>query len=313
MVHRLGRHLLPTDDASPRRQAGGRGQMVAPQRRANDGAADQARLRRRAARELNTRDSQQVLTGLMGLLALCEYLSARPQAAPSRWPALAGATSAINLPPRDVLRAFGARPLLPGEAPDLYAMLSGICARAGLHRVPELYLLPALDMNAFALGAPDNACISATQGLLRGLSRAEIGGILAHEVAHIVNRDTGAMNWAAAIQHKIAGLALHGVADLASSRQRHAEFSPQAMFLASTPAIARLLFLAFSRLRELDADALAVDLIDHPEALAAALSKLEHSHSGLSPWGAHLQHDAHARPWRSHPGTWERISRMAGA
>ena len=64
------------------------------------------------------------------------------------------------------------------------------------------------------------------------------------------------------------------------------------MFLASTPAIARLLFLAFSRLRELDADALAVDLIDDPEALAAALSKLEHFHSGLSPWGAHLQHDA---------------------
>ena len=70
---------------------------------------------------------------------------------------------------------------------------------------------------------------------------------------------------------------------------------------------------AFSRLRELGADALAVDLIDDPEALATALPKLEHFHSGLSPWGAHLQHDARARPWRSHPGAWERISRMAGA
>ena len=312
MVHRLGRHLLLCDDAPTRRQAVGRG-PVTPQRRGNDDAADQARLRRRAARELNTRDSQRVLTGMMGLLALCEYLSARPQAAVGAWPALPAPAPAVDLSPRDVLRAFGARPLLPGDAPDLYAMLSGICARAGLHRVPELYLLPALDMNAFALGAPDNACISATQGLLRGLSRAEIGGILAHEVAHIVNHDTGAMNWAAAIQNKIAGLAQHGVADLASSRERHADFNLQSMFLASTPAIARLLFLAFSRLRELDADALAVDLIDDPEALAAALSKLEHFHSGLSPWGAHLQHDARSRPWRSHPGTWERISRMAGA
>jgi heat shock protein HtpX len=147
--------------------------------------------------------------------------------------------------------------------------------------------------------------------LLNGLSRAEVAGILAHEVAHVVNRDAGAMNWAAAIQNKIASLALNGAAEMAARRPDPADVSQGSIVLASTPAIARLLFLAPSRVRELDAGALALDLTDDPGALAAALCKLEHFHTGLSPLGAHLRGNALSRSLDSHPDTWERIARLA--
>ena len=99
-------------------------------------------------------------------------------------------------------------------------ILLNVCVRAGMERVPELFLLPAPGMNAYALGTPDNACISVTEGLLRGLSREEIAGILAHEVAHILHHDTGAMNWAAAIQGEIVSSALRGIAELMARRER---------------------------------------------------------------------------------------------
>ncbi len=190
-------------------------------------------------------------------------------------------------------------------------MLLTICIRAGMKRVPELFLLPAPGMNAFALGAPDNACISVTEGLLRGLSREEIEGILAHEVAHILHHDTGAMNWAAAVQSEIASSALRGIAELMARPRGFSRPERHAMLLSVAPAIASLLFLALSRVRELAADAMALDLIDRPRALVAALCKLEYFHTGLSPLHAHLQDDAHSALLRSHPGTWERISRLA--
>ena len=150
-----------------------------------------------------------------------------------------------------------------------------------------------------------------TVGLLRGLSREEITGILAHEVAHILHHDTGAMNWAAAIQGEIATSAMHGIAELAAQRKDFARADPQALLLAAAPAVARLLFLALSRVRELAADAVALDLIDHPKALVAALCKLEYFHTGRSPLHAHLQDNALSISLRSHPGTWERISLLA--
>lgn len=98
---------------------------------------------------------------------------------------------------------------------------------------------------------------------------------------------------------------------MAARRADQADVSQCSIVLASTPAIARLLFLALSRLRELDADALALDLTDDPGALAAALCKLEQFHTGLSPLGARLRGDALSRSLDSHPDTWERVARLA--
>ena len=248
---------------------------------------------------------------MMGLLLLCEWLSRAAAPTLRANHCFSVGHAPLHFPPRVALREIGAQSLAPAEAPDLYAILSKICARAGLSRVPELFLLPVPDMNAFALGAPDNACITVTRGLLGGLSRAEVQGILAHEVAHIVNRNSCALNWAAAIQSQIASLALRGAAETAVGVAAPAGDGQRSMVLASSPAIARLMFLALSRVRELDADALALDFIDEPRALAAALCKLERFHTGLTPLAARLRSDAVSRSLHSHPDTWERIARIA--
>jgi heat shock protein HtpX len=165
-------------------------------------------------------------------------------------------------------------------------------------------------MNAYALGGPDNACISVTEGLLSGLSPAEIAGIFAHEVAHILHHDTGAMSWAAAIQNEITALALQGIRQLTARSRDFARIGPQALLLAAAPTMARLLISALSRVRELAADARAIDLIEHPKALVAALCKLEYFHTGLTPFHAHMRSDSVMRALHSHPGTWERIARL---
>jgi heat shock protein HtpX len=88
--------------------------------------------------------------------------------------------------PESMYRWFGARLLSPAEVPELFAILTKVCSRAGLARLPDLYCLPALgDMNAYALGGPERSALVLTEGLLRGMTREEIAGILAHEVAHI--------------------------------------------------------------------------------------------------------------------------------
>ncbi len=219
------------------------------------------------------------MIGMIGLLVLCAEASGKTRGARQSLSELETKIRSMDCEPHAVLRAIGAKPLQCAAAPELYAVLLDICARAGMGRLPELFLLPAAGMNAFALGAPDNACISVTEGLLRGLSRDEIAGILAHEVAHVLHHDTGAMNWAAAIQGEIASSASHGIAELMARRRDWARVGPQALLLAAAPAVARLLFLALSRVRELAADAMALDLIDHPKALVAALCKLEYFHT----------------------------------
>jgi len=270
-----------------------------------------ARARRRLAHEAHSHHSHRVMIGLIGLLAWCGAASGKTRGAAQSLSNIQSKVWSTDVQPHAVLRAFGAKPLQCADAPELYTILLNVCVRAGMERVPELFLLPAPGMNAYALGAPDNSCISVTEGLLRGLSRDEIAGILAHEVAHILHHDTGAMNWAAAIQGEIDISALRGIAELASRRKDTARLGPQALLLAAAPALARVLFLTLSRVRELAADAMALELIDHPKALAAALCKLEYFHTGRSPLHAHLQDHAHSPSLGSHPGTWERIANLA--
>src|SRR5260370_19011613 len=80
-------------------------------------------------------------------------------------------------------------------------------------RLPDIYCLPAPhDMNAYALGGPEGAAIILTEGLLRRMTRDEIGGILAHEVAHIRNNDIWTMSWAAALHRAIEWTSVMGLA-----------------------------------------------------------------------------------------------------
>jgi heat shock protein HtpX len=317
LTARPGNFVSHDDGARCGVRVGGQSQSTQENDRAEAQHADAiGKLRRRLAREKHSHHSQKVMSGLLDLLDLCSKATGLSRGGRHALTAIQSKLHVAERQPRETLRALGARPLHCAEAPHLYAILLNICVRAGMRRAPELFLLPFPGMNAYALGTPANSCISVTEGLLHHLSQQEIAGIFAHEVAHIIHHDTGGMSLAAAVQGEIANSAMRGMVELTARRNDwHGkdwdESRPMAMLLAAAPALARLLFLALSRIRELAADAMALDLIDHPRALADALCKLEYFHSGLTPFHAHLQDHPDALPLRSHPGTWERLSHLA--
>jgi heat shock protein HtpX len=160
-------------------------------------------------------------------------------------------------------------------------------------------------MNAHALGGPEGAAIILTEGLLRRMTRDEVAGILAHEVAHIRNNDAWTMSWAAALHRSIEWTSLTGLALLQHSGTPDSR--PLAALLRAAPSIAQLLRLALSRTRELDADATALELTGDSQALIAALDKLERHHAVLS---ATVCEDGPMRLLRSHPATSERIGAL---
>jgi heat shock protein HtpX len=150
-----------------------------------------------------------------------------------------------------------------------------------------IYCLPALgDMNAYALGGSEGAAIVLTEGLLRRMTWDEIAGILAHEVAHIRNNDIWTMSWAAALHRAIEWTSLTGL------------------------ALLRALRLALSRTRELDADGTALELTGDPQALIAALDKLERHHAGFPALPVAAGEDGPTRLLRSHPATSERVGAL---
>jgi len=112
-------------------------------------------------------------------------------------------------------------------------------------------------MNAYALGGPEGAAIILTEGLIRRMTRDEVAGILAHEVAHIRNNDAWTMSWAAALHRSIEWTSSTGLALLRAQHSGAQDSRPLAALLRAAPSIAQLLRLALSRTRELDADATA--------------------------------------------------------
>jgi heat shock protein HtpX len=266
-------------------------------------------LHRHLHRAVNQRNSGQVIASMVLLLAVCGWISGGEEGARRAVTDGTVPSDAPAISPKAMQRQFGARLLQPHEMPALFGMLRNICHRAHLPRLPDLYYIADSDsMNAYALGRPDGSAITVTEGLLRGLAPRELAAILAHEVAHIRNNDGSAMSWAAALQRAISLSSLVGLMTL----QRHkggpaAPAQPLALLLSAASGIAQLLCLALSRVRELDADALALELIDDPQALVAALHKLERHHASRQAAAMAAQEDELVRFLRSHPATYERV------
>ena len=132
------------------------------------------------------------------------------------WLALAAAGFTLLLEPAAAsgltLRLYGARPLHPDEAPDLWAVLRELAARAGLPAVPVPHYVPSGVVNAFATGSKHHAAIALTDGLLRSLTPRELTGVLGHEIAHIANEDLRVMGLA----DSISRLKKHDVIDLSA-------------------------------------------------------------------------------------------------
>src|SRR5262245_15183970 len=105
------------------------------------------------------------------------------------------------------LRANGARPLAAGEAPELRVIVSGLARRMGIPE-PRLYLVDRPEPNAFATGRdPEHAAVAVTTGLLQLMDEREVRGVLAHELSHVLNRDTLIGTIAATIAGAISFLA----------------------------------------------------------------------------------------------------------
>jgi len=219
---------------------------------------------------------------LGGLTAL--VVGAGSFAAPSYAWAFAIAGVAMNVgmwffSDRMVLRTSGARVLEPAESPDLHQMVRELATGAGIP-APKLYLIEADYANAFATGRnPAHGAVAVTTGLLKVLTRREVRGVVAHEIAHIRNRDVTIATVAAGLAAVISGIAnaLQFSAFFGGSsddEEGGAGILGSLLFALVAPIAASLVQLAISRSREYVADATAARLTGDPEALATALERL---------------------------------------
>ena len=177
------------------------------------------------------------------------------------------------------LKASKARPVDRSEAPELYRDIEEIAGRAGVP-MPQVYLIPSEQPNAFATGRnPKNAVVAVTEGLLRYLPRDQVKGVLAHEMAHIANRDILVMTIAAMIGAAIAAIAnimqfsmFFGGGD---DDDNPLGIVGVLVAVIVAPLAATILQLAVSRQREYLADATAAQYLGEAKPLADALGTLE--------------------------------------
>jgi heat shock protein HtpX len=159
---------------------------------------------------------------------------------------------------------------------DLYQMVSELCVRANLP-MPKVCIIDNAQPNAFATGRnPEHAAVVASTGLLQKLSYDEIRGVMAHELAHIKNRDTLTMTFTASIAGAISMLGnflmFAGSGSDSEGRARNPLISLLIMLLA--PLAASIVQMAISRAREFEADRVGAEISGAPRALAAALANI---------------------------------------
>jgi heat shock protein HtpX len=173
-----------------------------------------------------------------------------------------------------VLRMYHAQEVGPVEAPEFYGIVADLARRAELP-MPKVYVIDEAQPNAFATGRnPEHAAVAATTGILRMLNTRELRGVMAHELAHVKNRDILTSTISATIAGAISSLAQFGMFFGGGDRERpNAIVQIVVMILA--PLAAMLIQMAISRAREFGADRGGADICGDPEALASALRKIE--------------------------------------
>ena len=223
-----------------------------------------------------------------------------------------------------------AQPVTPDDMPQYYEAMWDLCRRAQMP-VPKLYLSPNPQPNAFATGRnPNNAAVCITAGLTQAMGWDEIRGVLAHELAHIRNRDILIGSVAATIGMAvtfIANMAMWGAMFAGGRDDRHGNVFGQLALAILAPIAAAMIQAAISRSREFQADASAAKLLNDGRPLARALERLEaysqRIPSGVNPSQASnyiidpLKAQARGgggggfgRMFSTHPPTSERIRRL---
>jgi heat shock protein HtpX len=224
---------------------------------------------------------------------------------------------------RMVLRMHDARPVTRASAPELHALVAELAQRAGLP-MPAVYLIETDQPNAFATGRdPHHAAVAVTRGILATLSREELAGVIAHELAHIKNRDTLTMTIAATIAGAIGFLGNFAFFFGGSSSENRPNPIAALLIMILAPLAAMLVQMAISRTREYSADRLGAEICGQPRWLASALQRIEQAARGRvmasaerNPASAHLfiVNPLHLggvdNLFRTHPATAERVRRL---
>lgn len=175
-----------------------------------------------------------------------------------------------------VLRMHNAQEVDARSCPQLFGIVEELARRGGLP-TPRVYLIDEPHPNAFATGRnPQNAAVAATTGLLAILDRDEVAAVMAHELAHVKNRDTLVMTMTATIAGAISMLANFGLFFGGGDRDRGGNTVALILAVIVAPFAAMLVQLAISRAREYGADKGGAEMHGNPRKLASALAKLAH-------------------------------------
>ncbi|MHB8155993.1 MAG: zinc metalloprotease HtpX [Desulfocucumaceae bacterium] len=217
-------------------------------------------------------------------------------------------------------------PVSEAEAPELYEIVKRLSQRAGLP-MPKLYVTPSDQPNAFATGRnPSNSAVAVTEGIMRLLSRSEVEGVLAHELAHIKNRDVLVGTIAATLAGAIAMIgnmlqwgAIFGLGRGDDEEGGSGIFGVLIMAIVF-PIAAMIIQLAISRSREYGADATGAQIAGSSGGLANALLKMESAAHRIpmqvSPAASHLfivnplSGATMAKLFSTHPPIQERVERL---
>ncbi|MEM6887447.1 MAG: zinc metalloprotease HtpX [Pseudomonadota bacterium] len=221
-----------------------------------------------------------------------------------------------------VLRMHNARPVIPGDRTGLSQMVEGLARNADMP-VPATYLLDTPQPNAFATGRnPENAAVAVTSGLMRVLSRDELAGVVAHELAHIRNHDTAIMTVTATFAGAITMLANFAMF-FGGRRESGLGLIGSIALMILAPMAAAVVQMAISRTREYAADRTGAEICGQPLALASALERIQQGAARIdnmaaerNPATAHLfiinplHAHAHDNLFSTHPATENRIAAL---
>ncbi|TVR02269.1 MAG: protease HtpX [Spirochaetaceae bacterium] len=226
------------------------------------------------------------------------------------------------------LRMTRSREVSASEQPQLHAMIERLSRNAGLP-MPKVYLTPSSQPNAFATGRnPRHAAVAVTEGIMRILDESELEGVIAHELAHIKNRDTLISTIATVMAGALAFIARMGqyrmiFGGIRGSRNNNAGGAAvliQLVAIIFAPIAALLIKMAISRSREFIADASGARIAGSPDGLARALLKMEQHAQGhpmrINEAASHmfiinpLSRQGMARMFSTHPPIQERVQRL---
>jgi len=224
-----------------------------------------------------------------------------------------------------VLRMHNAREVDERSAPDFYRMVRDLAARAELP-MPKVYIIDEAQPNAFATGRnPQNAAVAATTGLLRSLTPEEVAAVMAHELAHVQNRDTLIMTITATLAGAIAMLGNFALFFRGGNNNNPLGIIGVLVAMLVAPFAAMLVQMAISRTREYSADRRGAEICGNPLWLSSALRKIASSAGRIrnaraedNPATAHmfiinpLSGERMDSLFSTHPNTENRIAALEG-